>query len=402
MNIEIIHPQAPAMQNNLRVVAYVRESSDNPELENSKENQITFFSNYIRNHAGWEFVDIYCDFGISGFSNKRPAFQRMMKDARKKRFDLIIVKSISRFARNTETTLKATRELRRLGIGVFFYLQNTNTLTVAGELMLTVRAAFAQAESDSASETLKLAYRHRFEKGIPSPRVFETYGYELGVDSQMRIKEPEASVVRMIYNLALEGIHRPKIAEYLNRNGIPSPTGCYWDAKQITRTLRNVTYKGDLLLGKTYLDANRVRRKNRGEADSWYISEDHPAIIPQEEWNQVQEILSQRHTEFYSKKASLSPSVPRSSHSRYPLSGLLHCPYCGGLLIHKWSKTNEFWVCRKVLKEGASTCKGIWLPASVTEGWNLNEPVVAVKYSDEYGRLSYTAYPLDEYDFEEV
>lgn len=402
MNLEVIQPRVVSKPHMLRVVAYVRESSDRQELENSKENQITFFTNYIRNHEDWSFVDIYCDFGISGFSNKRPAFIRMMNDARKGRFDLIIVKSISRFARNTETTLAAVRELKRLGIGVFFYLQNTNTLTVAGELMLTVRAAFAQAESDSASEVIRLAYRHRFEKGLPAVNTYHTYGYEAGDNSQLRIKEPEASVVREIFKMALEGVHRPQIARYLNKRGIPSPAGCSWDAKQISRTLRNVTYKGDLLLGKRYTDANRKVRYNHGEADSWYISEDHPAIIPPEEWDKVQDILAQRHTEFYTKTPPLSTGAPRSSHSRYPLTGLLHCPHCGGLLTHKWSKTNEFWVCRKVLKEGASTCKGIWLPASATEGWNINEPVVAVKYSDEYGRHYFTAYPLDEFEFEEV
>lgn len=398
MNVQVIEARNAARPARLRVVAYVRVSSEAEELENSMENQKAFFNDFIRGHEDWEFVKIYCDFGISGFSNRRPAFQRMMKDARAKKFDLILVKSISRFARNTETLLKATRELKTLGIGVFFCLQNTNTLTAAGELMLTVRAAFAQAESDSASENLKLAYRHMHEQGIPHPNVLKTYGYEPGENMHLQIKEPEASVVRKIYGLILDGVHRAQIARYLNQQGIPSPSGRQWCDRQINRMLHNVTYKGDLLLGKTYHDVNRVRRQNHGESDSWYVTGNHPAIIPPAQWEAVQRALELRHEEFYPQRAPLQATEPHNSHSTYSLSGLLHCPYCGGILLHKRSKTNAFWACKRTIKEGVSACKGIWVPADVADQWDVHEPTVVFKNCDEFGRPSFTTCPLEEYE----
>ena len=166
-------------QSVIRVCAYVRVSTDSLEQEESLENQTRFFTDYISDHEGWVLTQVYSDQGISGYMEARNGFQTMMKDARNNDFDLILVKSVSRFARNTETTLKATRELKQLGIGVYFCLQDTNTLTSSGELMLTVRAAFAQAESEVGSDTLKMVYRRKFEKGIPSHKIYRTYGFAI-------------------------------------------------------------------------------------------------------------------------------------------------------------------------------------------------------------------------------
>ena len=146
MRIKVIKPKKDAAPKRLRVCAYVRVSAATEELEESLEAQMDHFQTLITSKQEWEFVGLYVDNGISGFQNKRPGFQSMMKDARAGKLDFILVKSVSRFARNTETLLKATRELKSLGIGVYFELQKINTLTVSGELMLSIKAAFAQGE----------------------------------------------------------------------------------------------------------------------------------------------------------------------------------------------------------------------------------------------------------------
>ncbi|MDD2430013.1 MAG: recombinase family protein, partial [Eubacteriales bacterium] len=161
MRIRVVPRKDMTEGKRLRVSAYVRVSSESEELENSLDNQKRHYEQYIASHPGWEMGTIYADFGISGFVDARPQFQQMLEDAREKKFDLLIVKSVSRLARNTETLLRATRELKSLGIGVIFELQQINTLSGSGELMLTVRSSFSQAESEAASATSKQWIRRK-------------------------------------------------------------------------------------------------------------------------------------------------------------------------------------------------------------------------------------------------
>ena len=159
MKIKVIKPKTETELKRKRVCAYVRVSTDSLEQEDSLDNQSAYFADYIRSNPAWEFAGIYADQGISGFKENRPQFQKMIADARAGKIDLIIVKSVSRFARNTETVLKFSRELKSIGVGIFFELQNINTLSGPGELMLTIIAAFAQAESQGASDNANLTYR---------------------------------------------------------------------------------------------------------------------------------------------------------------------------------------------------------------------------------------------------
>lgn len=384
-------------QTTLRVCAYVRVSTDSLEQEESLENQTRFFTDYISEHEGWTLTQIYADQGISGYVEARDGFQAMMRDARNHAFDLVLVKSVSRFARNTETTLKATRELKRMGIGVYFCLQDTNTLNASGELMLTIRAAFAQAESEVGSDTMKMVYRRKFEKGIPSYKTFRTYGYREGADHQLVINEEQAQWVRFIFDKVAQGVWVSRITRYLNGHNVPTMENGKWADSTIVRMLRNVTYKGDLLLQKTYKDGRHVSRTNHGEADQWYIRGNHPAIVSPELWEQAQETMRQRTAQLNRKLTK--PDLPRSSLVRYPLTGLLHCPYCGAKLTHMWgNQRREYWVCRTNVKVSASACKGIYVPAAITDGWNIHEPVVVVKYEDETGMTQFTAYPVEEYN----
>lgn len=399
MRIKVIKPTKAVQQQKKKVCAYVRVSTDSLQQEDSLENQTTYFKGFITANPEWEFVGIYSDQGISGYKEKRPGFQKMIEDARAGNIDLIVVKSVSRFARNTETVLKFSRELKSIGVGIFFEIQNINTLSGAGELMLTILAAFAQAESEGASDNAKMTYKRKFESGIPARGLECTFGYKANAQGDIVVDEEKAIVVRQIFDLAEQGIWPSKIKQYLNKNGVPGCAGGDWDDTAVFRVLHNVSYKGDLILQKTYTDSRRKQRKNEGQVDQWYIAENHQPIVPPEQWDKVQEILQKR-SEHLQTPAPPKPDKPRSSRNTYPLSNLIYCPICGEKLIHKWGKgRNEYWACKTNLKVGKDACKGIWLPAEVANGWGeITEPIVAVQYEDEYGMRRFTAYPKDEYD----
>lgn len=399
MRIKVIKPTKAVHQQKKKVCAYVRVSTDSLQQEDSLENQTTYFKGFITTNPEWEFVGIYSDQGISGYKENRPGFQKMIEDARAGNIDLIVVKSISRFARNTETVLKFSRELKSIGVGIFFQLQNINTLSGAGELMLTVLAAFAQAESEGASDNAKMTYKRKFESGIPAHGLECTFGYKANAQGDIVVDEEKAAVVRQIFDLAEQGIWPSKIKQYLNKNGVPGCAGGDWDDTAVFRVLHNVSYKGDAILQKTYTDSRRKRHKNEGQVDQWYIAENHQPIVPPDQWDKVQEILQKR-SEHLQKPAPPKPDMPRSSRNTYPLSNLIYCPICGEKLIHKWGKgKNEYWACKTNLKVGKDACKGIWLPAEVANDWGeITEPIVAVQYEDEYGMRRFTAYPKDEYD----
>lgn len=399
MRIKVIKPTKAVQQQKKKVCAYVRVSTDSLQQEDSLENQTTYFNGFITANPEWEFVGIYSDQGISGYKENRPGFQKMIEDARAGNIDLIVVKSISRFARNTETVLKFTRELKSIGVGIFFELQNINTLSGAGELMLTILAAFAQAESEGASANAKMTYKRKFESGIPAHGLESTFGYKANAQGDIVVDEEKAAVVRQIFDLAEQGIWPSKIKQYLNKNGVPGCAGGDWDDTAVFRVLHNVSYKGDLILQKTYRDSRRKQRKNEGQVDQWYIAENHQPIVPPDQWDKVQEILQKR-SEHLQTPAPPKPDKPRSSRNTYPLSNLIYCPICGEKLIHKWGKgRNEYWACKTNLKVGKDACKGIWLPAEVANSWGtITEPIVAVQYEDEYGMRRFTAYPKDEYD----
>jgi len=401
MRIRVIKPNASKLTRKLRVCAYVRVSTDSDEQEGSLDNQAQYFTDYINANPEWEFVGVYADRGISGFKENRPEFQRMLADARAGNIDLIVVKSISRFARNTETTLNATRELKSLGIGVFFQLQNINTLTTSGELLMTIQGAFAQAESEGASQVGKMVYQRKFSQGVRSHASANTYAFGVDEYNELTVVPEEAKVVKLIFDLAEQGVWASKIKEKLNSDGIPSPKGSKWTDSQIARVLRNVMYKGDIILQKTYKDSHRISKPNKGEADQWYITDDHPAIIDPAQWERVQTVRAERREQLDTPLPP-APEQRRSSRNQYPLTNMLYCPYCGEKLIHKWSKgSREYWACKTNLKVSASACKGVWLPAHIADAWGITEPVTVVPGKDEHGMSYFTAYPKEEYDTSE-
>lgn len=400
MRIKVIKPTVQTDEKKLKVCAYVRVSTDSLEQEDSLDNQTTYFTDYIRSNPAWEFIGIYADRGISGFKENRPQFQKMIEDARAGKIDLIIVKSVSRFARNTETVLKFSRELKSIGVGIFFELQNINTLSGEGELMLTILAAFAQAESQDASDTARLTFKRKFEAGIPSKDLKYTFGFDTDEGGNVYIVEEQANTVRLIFALAHKGIWMSKIKNYLNQNGIKNVSGGKWDDTGVSRILHNPSYKGVLVLQKTYLDSKRIRHKNKGQVDQWYIADNHPAIVDPQQWDEVQEILLAR-SEQLAPKPKEKRTKRRSSHTQYPLTNMLYCPLCGKKLHHKWSNRgkDEYWVCSTNIKVGAKACKGVWVPARIADSWGeIKEPTTVIAFKDEYGMQQFTAYPKAEYE----
>ena len=373
MRVRVIKPIA-AKEKKLKVCAYARVSTDSLKQEDSLENQTSTYERIITSNPDYEYVGIYADQGISGYSENRPAFQSMIEKARAGEIDLIITKSVSRFARNTVTVLKVARELKELGVGIFFEEQNINTLSGDGEMMLTVLASFAQEESRSMSENNKWTMKKKFERGEIMVNTKRFMGYDKNEYGELIINSEEAKIVQRIFDMYLQGIGSFKIAAKLNEEGIQSITGKKWQDTTIRGMLKNEKYKGDCLLQKYYTPENMRGRtiRNNGEVQAYYIEENHPAIVSTEDWEKVQELMERR-----KKKRKIGAGGVEKYKNRYPLSGMLICPHCGKTLRRKqvYNKRIEWW-CSTYITKGKSTCKGIKIADEIASKKNITEQMV--------------------------
>ena len=398
MEIQVIKPRSEQKDKKLRVCAYARVSTGADEQENSLENQMATYEDLIKANPAYEFVGLYHDFGISGFKERRPGYQKMMHDCRAGKIDLIITKSVSRFARNTVTLLKSVRELKSLGVGIYFELQNINTLSSEGEVMLTIIAAFAQAEVEDGSANAKMTYKRKFEAGIPAARIEEVFGFAPGNKGEITIDKEAAKVIRLMFDLAEQGIWPSRIATYLNKKGYKTATGVEWNTAGVFRVLKREYYIGDVLMQRTYLDAERVRHKNNGEVDRYYIKNNHPAIVTRKQWNKVQEILQERSE--YLAADRPERKMGGDSHNTYELSGLLYCPHCGKMLHHRvYNKgKNISWCCGTRIKKGVKSCKGVSVLEKIAEEQDITEPTTVIKKKDKYGQDTYSFIPKAEFE----
>lgn len=396
MRIKVINAKPKFENRKQRVCGYARVSTDSLEQEGSLENQEEYYRTLITSNPLYEFVGVFSDQGISGYKEKRPGFQAMIEEARKGNIDLIFTKSISRFARNTVTVLKFARELKSLGVGIFFELQKINTLTSEGEFMLTVLAAFAQAESEGSSANSKMTYRRKFKQGIPHIQAKRILGYDMDEYGDLVINHEQAAVVRLIFDLALKEIWPSNIKEYLNKNEIKTITGKEWSDSGVFKILHNEIYKGSLRLQKTFTDSNRKTRKNEGQVDSWYIEDNHTPIVIKEEWERVQEILAKRSVKLREK----AEKIPKIKIKAYPLSEMLYCSKCGAVLYHKITNKGKqvYWACTTSAKVSRKACSGIWLPEIIADTWNITEKSIVMEGEDEYGTKYYTYTSKAEYD----
>ena len=279
-----------------RVAGYARVSTDSDEQFTSYEAQVDYYTQYIKRNPEWEFVKVYTDEGISGTNTKhRIGFNEMIADAMSGKIDLIVTKSVSRFARNVVDCIKYARDLRALSppVGIYFETENINTLSQNGELLLTVLAAFAQDESVNKSISVAWGIRQRFAKGIP--KLVKPYGYQ-NEDGKLVVDEEEASVVIRIFAFYLGGKTPYEIAKILTDEGVPTPTGkkpC-WTLSSVTYILGNDRYCGDVIMQKSLcvdLFAHK-RVRNLGQVERYRMRDVHPPLISKEEWREAKNRIS--------------------------------------------------------------------------------------------------------------
>ena len=293
--INIIEPKVPQMPSRKKVAAYARVSMESERLQHSLSAQVSYYSSLIQQNPAWEYAGVYADDGITGTkTNDRTEFNRMIADCEAGKIDIILTKSISRFARNTVDLLNAVRHLKELGISVQFEKEHIDSLSEEGELMLTLLASFAQEEVRSLSDNVKWGTRKRFEKGIPNGR-FQIYGYRWDGD-HLVVEPEEAKIVKLIYVNFLNGLSAESTEKQLEEMGVKSYKGQHFGNTSIRQILGNITYTGNLLFQKEYTvdPISKKSRKNQGELPQYWVENTHEAIIPMEVYLAVQEEKARR------------------------------------------------------------------------------------------------------------
>jgi len=337
-NVIVIEAARKPEDQKLRVAAYCRVSSDSSDQLNSFTAQLNYYTALISSKEAWTLVDLYADEGRSGTSaEKRPDFQRLLSDCRRGRVDKILVKSISRFARNTRDCLETVRELKSIGVGVCFEEQNIDTSRMSGELLTSLFAAIAQKESESISANMRWSYQQRMKSGTFLPAAVP-FGYVIR-DKRIVVNEERAGIVRRIFTSYLAGQSMEEIASQLNRENVPVRLGIEhrrWMHTAISYILSNERYIGDSLWQKSYstdtLPARKV--KNRGEREQYYAEGTHPPIIDRETFLAAQDLKRRR-----KEQHGVCQRQPD------PLQQKIICSMCGALYRKKVRRGKTFWVC---------------------------------------------------------
>ena len=284
-----------------RVAAYARVSTENEEQQTSYEAQVDYYTTYIKSRNDWQLVEVYTDEGITGTNTKhREGFKRMVADALDRKIDLIVTKSVSRFARNTVDSLTTIRKLKEKNIECYFEKENIWTFDGKGELLITIMSSLAQEESRSISENVKWGRRKQFADGKVTMNYGIFLGYERGKDGNLAVNEEQAKIIRKIYKYFIEGLTPHTIAKELTRQNIVSPAGKKaWNEPTIRSILKNEKYKGDALLQKSYTVDFLTKKKkiNQGEVPQYYVENNHEAIISKEVFETVQIELAKRKAE---------------------------------------------------------------------------------------------------------
>ena len=332
-----------------RVAGYARVSTDSEEQLTSYEAQVSYYTDYIKSRSDWEFVSVYTDEGISATNTKhRDGFNTMIADALAGKIDLIVTKSVSRFARNTVDNLTTVRKLREKGIEVYFEKENIYTLDSKGELMITIMSSLAQEESRSISENVTWGQRKRMADGKVTMPYGRFLGYRKGEDGLPEIVPEEAEVVRLIYRSFMEGLSYYKIVQLLMSQNIPAPGGGEkWHRRTVESILTNEKYKGSALLQKKFtVDFLTKKQKvNEGEVPQYFIENSHPPIIDPEEFEMVQAEIARR------------KAIGNVYSSSNIFSTKLVCSCCGGFFGSKvWHSTSKYrrviWQCNHKFKNG--------------------------------------------------
>ena len=329
----------------IRVAAYARVSSGKDAMLHSLSAQISYYSDYIQKH-GWEYAGVYADEALTGTKDNRENFQRLLAECRKGTVQMVITKSISRFARNTVTLLETVRELKALGVDIYFEEQNIHTMSADGELMLTILASYAQEESLSVSENMKWRIRKNFENGKPWSGFILGYRFQNG---QFVVVPDEAEIVKRIFREYLDGLGATAIMKGLNDDGILTRVGKPWRTEGVLKILRNYNYTGNLILQKTYRENHLTKRKmkNNGEKPQYHAVGTHEAIIDLATFETVQEEIVRRAEHYSGKKTTVAT---------YPFTGLIVCDGCGKHYRRKTTATGIVWICSTYNTHGKKAC----------------------------------------------
>lgn len=388
MRVRIIEPIKAKEMVKKKVCAYVRVSTFTSSQGESFENQVSYYERVLSANPEYEFVGVFADRGLTGTKANREEFIKMIELARSGDIDVIYTKSISRFARNTVDLLEVVREMKLIGVEIRFEEEGINTLSGDGELMLAVLSSFAQEESKSVSENIKWMFRKKFEQGELLLNTKRFLGYDFDEYGDLVINLNEAKVVELIYKEYLSGKGVFTIAKELNKKGIKTVTGGKWYENTVLTILKNEKYKGDALLQKTYTTDHltKTRKVNRGQVDSFYVIDSHPAIVTKEEWEQVQFEMKMR------AKSKGNYKGNNKGQNRYPFSGMLYCSKCGATLKRriwnsKLSCKKIVWQCSNYINNGKDACTGTVIDNEIISRFNINEPTIVkeeVKDGEKY------------------
>lgn len=333
------------------VCAYARVSSDKDAMLHSLSAQVLYYKDYITSNKDWIFVKVYYDEGISGTKQDRPSFQQMLQDAKDGKIDLIITKSISRFARNTITLLETVRELKSHNVDVYFEEQKIHSISSDGELMLTILASYAQEEAKSVSDNMKWRVKRNFEEGKPWGRA--PYGYIIE-NSKFIIVPKEAEAVRLIFKLFLDGIGSYRIKNIMNESEYPTRNNCLWTEETIRGMLKNYIYTGNAVFQTTYVKnyITKEKAKNKGEKPMYHVEESHEAIVSIDDFKKVQEILKERCEKIH------VGTTPKDN----PFKGKLVCAHCGHKFRIKKNYKKFIWRCDTYIKQSIKGCQSKQVP----------------------------------------
>ena len=366
-NVTVIPAKVQTAENRdkyhqLRVAAYCRVSTEQEEQQNSFAVQVAYYTDLINKKKEWTLAGVFADEGISGTqTKKRTEFNRMIRMCKKKKIDLVITKSISRFARNTVDCLEYVRQLKDLGIGVIFEKENINTLKMTSEFMIALYGSFAQAESESISKNVSWGKEKAFREGKVPFQYKHLLGYRKGADGKPEIVPEEAETVRSIFSLYLDGYTLLNIAQILMNQKITTATGkSEWTKSAIQSILKNEKYVGDALLQKTFTVDCITHKvvKNNGERPMYLVTDHHTPIIDRDTFNRVQQEIARRNSK---RKISDQTKTEKGKYSgKYALSELLICGQCGTPYRRRiWTKSGNkqvVWRCISRLEHGRRYC----------------------------------------------
>lgn len=343
----------PRMERQKRVAAYARVSSGKDAMLHSLSEQISYYSEIIQREPSWMFAGVYADEAYTGTKEDRPEFQRLLADCRAGMVNMILTKSISRFARNTVTLLETVRELKDIGVDVYFEEQRIHTLSAEGELMLTILASYAQEESKSVSDNQKWRIRKGYEQGELMCWRF-LFGYRISKESGVEIDPVEGSIAQEVFDRVANGESLNSVVRWLNRSGHYGALGGKWQTPRLRLMLSNEKYVGDALLQKTFVNNHLEKKKipNHGELPQYYVTESHPALIDRETFDMVQARLA--------IIAEKNAGRPKRQTSEF--TGMIRCPNCGRNFRRTLKNGSPGWICPTYYTEGKEYCQSKKIP----------------------------------------